>query len=166
MSSVNSQFPPTELIIGSDHAGFLLKEAIRQYLQEKGRQVTDVGCFDENRADYPLIAEAVSRQVCIRSNSAGILVCGSGIGISIAANRFPGIRAALVHDTYTAELSRRHNNANVLCLGGRLIAPPLAIDIMEVWLKTPFEGGRHEVRLEQIDNILLKQGDIPEQCSI
>jgi ribose 5-phosphate isomerase B len=146
-----------KVILGADHAGFRLKERIAQALREKGYTVEDIGCFDENSVDYPNIsrqlAEALEKDTQAQR---GILCCGSGIGICMAANRFPWVRAVEAHDHNTAVMSRRHNDANVLCLGGRVIAPELALDIVETWLGTGFDGGRHQHRVDLMSN--MRQG--------
>ncbi|MBI3073251.1 MAG: ribose 5-phosphate isomerase B [Deltaproteobacteria bacterium] len=141
------------VVVASDHAGFALKAAIVAALQAKGEAVEDLGCDSEASVDYPVFAARVAERVARGEAERGVLVCGSGIGMSIAANRFRGVRAALCGDGKAAELSRRHNDANVLCLGGRVTAPAVAESIVGVFLATPFEGGRHERRLKLIDDI-------------
>lgn len=138
-----------KIIIGSDHGGFELKENIKKILT--GYEVKDIGCFSEESVDYPDIASELCKKVLEEKNSKGILICGTGIGMSIAANKFKGIRAALCHDEYTAEMSRKHNDANVLCLGGRILDIETAQDIVNTWLENNFEGGRHERRIKIID---------------
>lgn len=142
-----------KIAIGSDHAGLELKERIISDLKEKRFDVVDYGTNGPESVDYPdygvLVAEAVSRGEIKK----GILVCGTGIGMSIVANKFPGVRAALCHDLYTAEMSRRHNDSNILILSGRTMEKELAIAIVETWLKTDFEGGRHQRRIEKITEI-------------
>jgi len=147
----NNQKP---IIIGCDHAAFAQKERIKNYLIDKaGLQVEDVGTFDESSVDYPdfgiKVAEAVSRGRFDR----GILICGTGIGMSMVANRFPHVRAALCNDLFSAKMSKMHNNANILVLGGRVIGDILAREIVDTWLETAFEGGRHQARLEKFDRI-------------
>lgn len=139
------------IAIGSDHAGFELKEILEEWLRVAGHEVTDLGCHSPERADYPSAAQAVARAVTGLEAERGVLVCGSGIGVSIAANRIPGIRAALVSEPLSARLSRAHNDANVVCLGSRLVGLEMACEILRVFLETPFEGGRHQTRLEMID---------------
>ncbi|MFN3534866.1 MAG: ribose 5-phosphate isomerase B [Desulfatiglandales bacterium] len=136
------------LIIGSDHGGFELKEAIKSHLI-KGSQyeVLDAGVYDRSPSDYPPIAHRVVEGILKGGFQRGILICGTGIGMSITANRYRGIRAALCHDHYTARYSRLHNDANVLVLGGRVLGVGLALEIVDVFLNTEFEGGRHERRL-------------------
>ncbi len=138
-------------VIGSDHAGFPMKEFLRRELASLGFEMEDAGVFDTNPADYPDVAKAVARRVLSRSGDRGILVCGSGIGMSIVANRFPGIRAALCANETVAELSRRHNDANVLVLPGRFLTEEEALRMVKIWSETPFDGGRHQARVEKID---------------
>ncbi len=140
-----------KIAIGSDHGGFALKEYLKPLIFELGHELADVGCFSEESVDYPEQARAVTGLVKKGEADRGILICGTGIGMSLAANRVPGIRAALCHELFTAEMSRRHNDANVLCMGGRVIGPGLAWEMVKIWLTTPFEGGRHERRLNLID---------------
>jgi len=135
-------------VLGADHAGYRLKEKIAAYLREKGCQVEDIGCYSEDSVDYPSISAGLAQKFKDLQKTApgvrGILCCGSGIGVCISANRFPWLRSVEAHDHNTVVMSRKHNNTNVLCLGARVIAPELAIDLLETWLKTPFEGGRHQ----------------------
>ncbi len=138
------------IFIGSDHAGFLYKEKIKEILLSDGYEVYDKGCTDENSVDYPVFAGLVCKAIIENTNSLGILICGSGIGMSIAANKYRGIRCALCHNEYTAEMSRRHNNANILAIGARVIGIDLAISIVRKFLNTEFEGGRHQKRLDLI----------------
>ncbi|NPB05669.1 MAG: ribose 5-phosphate isomerase B [Aquificae bacterium] len=142
-----------KIAVGSDHAGFRLKEFVKKLLKEKGYEVVDVGTHSEERCHYPVYAAAVARLVSSGEVGRGILVCGSGIGMSIVANKFKGVRAALCHNVYSAKYSRLHNDSNVLCLGGRVTAEGLAQEIVEVWLSTPFEGGRHSERLRLIEEL-------------
>jgi len=141
------------LVIGADHAGFDLKEGLKPLLHRIGWTVEDVGAFSSDAVDYPDVAAEVARRVSTGTFPRGALICGSGIGMSIAANRFPNVRAALCRDAETARLSRLHNNANILVLAGRHTDLKTAAEIAEVWLQTPFEGGRHQRRLEKIVNI-------------
>jgi ribose 5-phosphate isomerase B len=141
-----------KVVVGSDHAGFQLKEHLKGLLQKWGHEVVDVGTHSTESTDYPDYGEAVGRQV-VEQHAIGLAVCGSGIGISIAANKVPGVRAALVGDATAARLSRQHNDANVLCLGERLVGPALAEDALKTFLETPFEGGRHARRVEKLDKI-------------
>ena len=138
------------IAIGSDHAGFLLKEHLKGTLQRLGHSVDDHGAHSEESTDYPPICIAVGRAVAKGHADRGIVLGGSGQGEQIAANKVTGIRAALCNDLYTARLSREHNDANVLSMGGRIVAFGLADEIVSLWLKTPFEGGRHQRRIDQI----------------
>ena len=137
------------IAIGSDHGGYELKEALRRRLEEQGHQLMDAGCFGE-AVDYPGIAVKVAALVTGGEAAFGILCCGTGIGISIAANKVKGIRCALCGDALSAEMTRRHNNANMLALGAFLTPPPLAERIVDVFLNTEFEGGRHQRRVDKI----------------
>ena len=138
------------IAIGADHAGFLLKEHLKQTLQQLGHTVDDHGTTSEASVDYPPICFSVGRAVAAGQADRGIVLGGSGQGEQIAANKVVGIRAALCNDLYTARLSRLHNNANVISMGGRIVAFGLADEILRLWLETPFEGGRHQRRLDQI----------------
>jgi ribose 5-phosphate isomerase B len=138
------------IAVGSDHAGFLLKEHLKATLQRLGHNVDDHGTHSEESIDYPPICLAVARAVSEGRADRGIVLGGSGQGEQIAANKIAGIRAALCNDLFTARLSRAHNDANVLAMGGRIVAFGLADDIVALWLKTAFEGGRHQRRLDQI----------------
>ena len=139
-----------KISLGSDHAGFELKEDLRAYLAEQKVEVIDLGVYNEEPVDYPDIGASGAQKVSRGEVDRGILICGSGIGMSIVANRFPGVRAALCHDLYTARISREHNDANLLILGGRMIGKGLAREILRVWLEAEFQGGRHQRRLEKI----------------
>ncbi|MGY6500833.1 MAG: ribose 5-phosphate isomerase B [Acidimicrobiales bacterium] len=139
--------------IGSDHAGFALKSHLVQTLERLGWQVDDLGTDSEESVDYPPICAAVGRAVVEGRADRGIVLGGSGQGEQIAANKVPGVRAALCNDLFTARLSREHNDANVLSMGGRIVAPGLADEIVELWLDTAFEGGRHQRRVDQIAEI-------------
>lgn len=141
------------LAIGSDHAGYDLKEALKSWLEAEGHQVADLGCHSPERADYPVFAQKVAQAVVGGAAERGILVCGSGIGVSIAANRVGGVRAALVNEPLSARLCREHNDANVLCMGARLVGPDMARELLRVFLATPFAGGRHQHRVELIDSV-------------
>lgn len=141
------------LAIGSDHGGFELKEHIKKYLNEKGVEYKDFGCYDESSVDYPDISKAVCKSINDGESENGILVCGTGIGISIAANKIDGIRAAHCHDVYSAEMTKRHNNSNVICMGGRVIGRELAFKIIDAWLGAEFEGGRHQIRIDKIHEL-------------
>ncbi len=139
--------------LGSDHAGFNLKEKVCRHLGGQGIDYADFGTFCENTVDYPDIAYAVARSVAAGEFVHGVLICGTGIGMSIAANRFPGVRAALCADSYTARLSREHNDANILVLGARVTGSGLALALVDIFLNTLFQGGRHCRRLEKIDQL-------------
>ena len=140
------------IIIGSDHAGFNLKNKIIQYLKNSSYILEDIGCYDTNSTDYPVIAKKLANEVASGNYEKGILICGSGIGMSIAANRIKGVRAVVCTDTTSAKLSRLHNNSNVLCLGERIIGENVAKDICDIWLNTDFEAGRHLNRINLIDD--------------
>lgn len=139
------------IAIGSDHAAFELKGLLIAFLRQEGHEVEDLGCHSPDRTDYPLPARAVAQAVAEGKAERGVLLCGSGIGVSIAANRFAGVRAALVSEPLSAQLGRAHNDANVLCLGARLVGPDMAREIVRVFLSTPFEGGRHAPRVAMLD---------------
>ncbi len=139
--------------VGSDHAGYRLKEKIKARLLDLGHEVLDMGTDSEKSTHYPLFARDVSLAIQEGKAERGVLICGTGIGMSITANKFRGIRAALCCNEYMARMSRLHNDSNVLCLGGRVVGEDLALSILEVWLETPFSGGRHEERVELILNI-------------
>jgi ribose 5-phosphate isomerase B len=139
-----------KIAIGTDHAGYDFKEAMQAYLKSKGHEVQDLGTFSKDSVDYPDYAQRVCQYVVEKQADFGILVCGSGIGMSIAANKIHGVRAALAHDLYTARMGRAHNNANILVLPSRLIALPIAEEMTDLFLATPFEGGRHAGRVDKI----------------
>ena len=141
------------IAIGADHGGFQLKETVRAWLVENGHEVKDKGTFDEQSCDYPDYGKAVALDVAEGKADRGILVCGTGIGISMSANKVRGIRAALCGDTFSARMSRLHNDANVLAMGQRVTGPGLALDIVEIWLATGFEGERHQRRVDKIMKI-------------
>jgi ribose 5-phosphate isomerase B len=141
------------IAMGCDHAGYPLKEALKVFLNEEGHEVEDFGTDSEEMVDYPDFCAAVARAVVDGRADRGIVLGGSGQGEQLAANKVPGTRAALCNDLYLAELSRRHNDANVLAMGGRIVAVALAKEIVRLWLATPFEGGRHARRLEQVAEI-------------
>ena len=138
------------IAIGADHGGYALKEEIRAHLDEQGVAYKDFGTYEGKSCDYPDIAAAVTGAINAGECERGILICGTGIGISIAANKVKGIRAALCSDSYSAKYTRLHNDANVLCMGGRVIAGGLACEIVDLFLNTAFEGGRHQRRLDKI----------------
>jgi len=141
-----------KIAIGADHGGYEMKEQLKALLAKLGHEAVDVGCNSTASVDYPDFAAALSEKVVSGACPFGILICGTGIGMSIAVNRDPRIRAALCHDEFTARLSREHNNANVLCLGARVIGPGLAEAIVRNWLNAAFEGGRHQIRVSKYSN--------------
>ena len=143
----------TPIIIGSDHAAFPLKEILKKYIAEQDIPIQDVGTFSENSVNYPDFGIKVAKAVSEGEFKRGILLCGTGLGMSMVANRFPHVRAALVSDVFSAKMSREHNDANILVLGGRMIGETLAIELVKTWLETPFGGGRHQTRLDQFDAI-------------
>ena len=138
------------IAIGCDHGGFELKGHIMEHLKEKGIEFKNYGTYSEASVDYPDCAKPVCEAVQNGTAERGILICGTGIGISIAANKYKGIRAALCSDVYSAKMSKQHNNANIICLGGRVTGRELAFMIVDTWLETEFEGGRHENRIAKI----------------
>lgn len=138
------------IAIGSDHAGFTLKQEVVSHLREKGLEIMEMGCTDGSSCDYPEVAREVCEKVTSGEAELAILVCGTGLGISIAANKCKGIRAAVCTDCYMAKYTRLHNDANVLCLGGRVIGGGLACEIVDTFLAASFEGGRHQRRVDQI----------------
>jgi ribose 5-phosphate isomerase B len=140
-----------KLAIGSDHAGYELKEILKDYLSSKNIEVKDCGPFNDERTDYPDYAKKVASLVHDGEVEKAILVCGSGIGMCMTANRFKGVRAAVLHDKYDAEMSRKHNDANVACFGGREIDEDSAKELLDLFLDTEFEGGRHEGRVKKIE---------------
>jgi ribose 5-phosphate isomerase B len=139
-----------KIAIGSDHGGFALKEKVYQSLLADGWKITDFGTDSEESCDYPIYAQKVAEAVASGEYDRGILLCGTGIGISIAANKVAGIRCALVSDCYSARVAREHNNSNILAMGGRVLGVAVALDIVNTWLKSDFEGGRHQRRVDQI----------------
>lgn len=145
-----------KIVIASDHAGFFLKEKIKDFLQKEGHEVLDMGAYSSVSVDYPEYGFKAIEKLLKGEAERGILICGTGIGMSIFANRFPGIRAALCHEPFSAQMARRHNNANVLVLGGRLIGDGMAVEIVRVFLTTEFEAGRHERRILLIDELSQK----------
>lgn len=143
----------TAVAIGCDHAAFELKEKLKAYLDRRGLPVEDVGAYSAESVDYPDYGRKVAEMVAGGEFSRGILLCGTGLGMSMVANRFPGVRAALCHDLFSAVMCRKHNDANILVLGGRVTGETLAEEIVKAWLETPFEGGRHQQRLDLFDRI-------------
>jgi ribose 5-phosphate isomerase B len=145
----------TPIVIGSDHAGFALKEIIKEFLAGLNVSVSDIGAYSDQSVDYPDFAAKVAQKIASGDFSRGILICGTGIGMSMAANRFPAVRAALCNDLFSAVMSRRHNDANILVMGGRVIGSELAKEIVRAWIETPFEGGRHQKRIDKMDCVVL-----------
>lgn len=146
------------IIIGADSAGYTLKEYIKAHLSDLGYEVSDMGCDSEASCHYPIFASKVCEEVLASDGAAyGILICGTGIGMSMCANKYNGIRAALCSDTFSAKMTRRHNDANVLCMGARVIGPCLAEDIVDIFLENGFEGGRHKTRVDMMADIENKQ---------
>ncbi len=142
-----------KIALGSDHGGYNLKNEIMAYLKENGYEIKDFGTYSTESCDYPDYALKVAEAVASKEFEFGILVCGTGIGISISANKVPGIRAALCSDTFSAHATREHNNANILALGERVVGASLAIDIVKTFLNSKFEGDRHQRRIDKISNI-------------
>jgi ribose 5-phosphate isomerase B len=142
-----------KIALGSDHAGFQLKDSLKRFLESKNLSFTDFGVFNMDEDDYPRYAYKACNAISQDNYDRAILICGTGIGMCMTANKFKGIRAAQAYDIEVAQLSRLHNDANVLCLGGRQIKESLAMDIVDVWLNTSFEGGRHQRRVELINNL-------------
>lgn len=142
-----------KIAIGSDHAGYELRHVIIQHLQSKGLEVLDFGTYKPESTHYPIYAQIVGKAVTAGEADFGILICGTGVGIGISANKVPGVRAASVSDTFSARMARAHNNANVLAIGARVVGPGLALDIVDAWLAQDFEGGRHQIRVNLIKNI-------------
>ncbi len=137
--------------LACDHGGFELKEALKRHIQSLGFEPIDLGTFSEDSVDYPDYGALVAEKVSSGELDRGILICGTGVGMSIVANKFPRVRAALANDLYTSRFSREHTDANILVMGGRVVGSDLAKEIVQVWLNTPFAGGRHKRRLEKIE---------------
>ena len=151
-----------KIVIASDHAGFELKENIKALLLNDGIKIDDLGPSNSDSVDYPDFGIKLAKAVAEDNSLSGIVICGTGIGMSIVVNRFPGIRGTLCSDVYTAKLCREHNDSNILILGGRVVGGGLAYEIVQTWLNTPFEGGRHQKRLNKIKDIdrMLLEGEI------
>ena len=139
-----------KVYIGSDHAGFAVKDFVKELFEKRGYEVIDLGTHSPERVDYPDYAQKVAEAVAKDSESWGVLICGTGIGMSIAANKIKGIRAAEVHDYYTAQMARAHNDANILCFGERVVGKGVIESIVDAWCETKFEGGRHANRVAKI----------------
>ena len=144
------------IAIASDHGGFAMKTQLVAHLRERGTEFVDLGCYSEDSVDYPIYAEKVARGVADGTYERGVLVCGTGIGMSMAANKIPGIRAALCADCYSAEMTRLHNDSNILCIGGRTIGSELAKRIMDIWLDTGFSGAEKHARRVGMIRVLEK----------
>ena len=159
---MNRDLKINKIVIASDHAGFELKESIKEYLKGDSIFIDDLGPGNTDQVDYPDYGIKVAKSVSDDENLNGIVICGTGIGMSIVVNRFPKVRGTLCSDVYTAKLCREHNDSNVLILGGRVVGKGLAYEIVKTWLATPFEGGRHSKRLEKIDDIesMLTKGEL------
>lgn len=147
-----------KIAVGSDHGGYALKEEIKKWLQDKGYEVQDFGTHSLDSCDYPDIAQKVARAVAQGQYEKGIIICGTGIGVAIAANKVRGVRAALCHDTFSAKASREHNDANILTMGERVIGKGLALEVLEAWLGASFAGGRHQRRVDLIGAIENTEG--------
>ncbi len=159
---MNRDLKISKIVIASDHAGFELKESIKECLKGDGIIIEDLGPDNTDQVDYPDYGIKVAKSVSDDENLNGIVICGTGIGMSIVVNRFPKVRGTLCSDVYTAKLGREHNDSNVLILGGRVVGKGLAYEIVKTWLATPFEGGRHSKRLDKIDDIenMLTKGEL------
>jgi ribose 5-phosphate isomerase B len=141
------------IVIGCDHGGLEHKNAIKEHLEERGFTVTDCGIYEQKSVNYPEIAEKVALEIVNKKAELGILVCGTGIGMSLAANKIKGIRAAAVSEHFSAKYTRLHNNSNILCLGGRVIGVGTALELVDLFVDTEFEGGRHQTRVDMITDI-------------
>ena len=139
-----------KLAIGCDHGGFELKKEVLAHLKARGIEFEDLGCPDASSCDYPVYAKKVTEQIQSGAADLGILICGTGIGMSMSANKEPGIRAALCHDVFSAKATREHTDANVLCMGARVVGPGLALQLVDAFLDTEFEGGRHQRRIDKV----------------
>ena len=154
-----------KLVIGSDHGGFQLKGILLAELEKTGHQVTDAGAYTADSVDYPDVASQLAKRVAEGEFERGILVCGTGVGVAIAANKVHGVRAGVVSDTFSAKMSRAHNDCNVLCLGERVVGPGLAMELVTAFLTTPFEGGRHERRVDKIRQLdAQRDGKVVAKC--
>ncbi|NLY71622.1 MAG: ribose 5-phosphate isomerase B [Clostridiales bacterium] len=140
-----------KLALASDHGGYALKEAIKKHLENRDIEIIDLGTDSEDSVDYPIFGKKCAEMVASGQADRGIVFCGTGIGISIAANRYKGIRCALATNTFMAEMSRKHNNSNMLALGGRVLGLEEAKEIVDIWMDTEFEGGRHQRRIDMLD---------------
>jgi len=145
--------PKPRIALGADHAGYHAKETVKKFLEQAGYEVDDVGTWSEESVDYPLFARQVAERVASGQDQLGILACGTGMGMAITANKIPGIRAAVAHDSTTARLAREHNDANVLTLGGRVVDDAAAVEIVRNFLEARFAGGRHQRRIDEITEL-------------
>ncbi len=146
-----------KIVIGNDHGGYALKKVIKKKLKKKGYEIVDVGTYSKESVDYPDFAEKAAKMVSSKEVDCGILICKTGIGMSISANKIRGVRAANVHDIFTARSSKEHNDANIITLGSEVVKPDDALEIIEVWLNAEFEGGRHKRRIEKISKLELEK---------
>ena len=142
-----------KIAMGADHGGYSLKEVVKKHLVEAGHEVLDLGTHDTESCNYPVYAEKVAYAVADKEADLGVLICGTGIGMSIAANKVKGIRAAAVSDCFTAQATREHNDSNIICLGERIVGPGLAMRIVDTWLEASFQGGRHQTRVDMINEL-------------
>ncbi|SHM25511.1 ribose 5-phosphate isomerase B [Caldanaerovirga acetigignens] len=142
-----------KVIIGSDHFGFKLKEVIKEHIEAKGIEVVDIGVYDESPVDYPDVGVALAERVASGEFERGILICGTGIGMAIVANKVPGVRAAVCHDVYSAERARKSNDAQVMAMGAQIVGPELAKKLVDIWLESEFQGGRSLPKVEKINKI-------------
>lgn len=152
--------------VGSDHAGFDMRMIVKAYLEKLGEEVLDMGTFDREKSNYPEIAEEVAGGVAAGRFEAAVLICGTGIGMSIAANKVKGVRAACVSDPFSARMSKEHNNANVLCFGARVVGTEIAKMIVREWHDAKFQGGRHQMRLDMIKDIEDRQAGSPQDGTV
>lgn len=153
LSDLETKNSVDKVAIACDHGGYEMKEIIKKHLSSKGVELDDLGTFSSESVDYPDYAHLVAQRIAEGKNKRAILICGTGIGMSITANRYRNVRAALCNDVYSAKMSRQHNDSNVIVLGGRVVGPGLALEITETWLMTEFDGGRHTRRVEKIENV-------------
>lgn len=142
-----------KIALASDHGGFTLKEAVKKHLEDRGYETVDLGTHSEESVDYPIFGKACGEAVAGGQADLGVVCCGTGIGISIAANKVPGVRCAVATTPFMAEMTKRHNNANVLALGGRVLEEAVALKLVDIWLDTEFEGGRHQRRVDMLDQM-------------
>ncbi len=142
-----------KIALASDHGGFALKEAVKKHLEERGFETLDLGTNSEESVDYPSFGKACGEAVVSGEAERGVVCCGTGIGISMAANKVPGVRCALVTNSFMAEMTKKHNDANILALGGRVLEVPVALQLVDVWLDTEFEGGRHQRRIDMLNEM-------------